>query len=102
MPNDVTNPIIIWTALPNGLSGGGKAQLSVLVSPRLLQGGNPLTLGAFGDFKNWPVIVNGLEFDAYFNNQTQPFPMQKQFDSEAGPVASYFSGDNSRPAIPVQ
>ena len=38
------------------------------------------TLGVYGDFKNWPVIVNDLEFDAYFNNQTHPFPLQKQFN----------------------
>jgi hypothetical protein len=80
MPIDVTNLNIIWTALPNGLSGSGKAQLSVLVSPRLLQGGKTLTLGAFGDFKNWPVIVNGLEFDAYFNGISKPYPMQKLFN----------------------
>jgi hypothetical protein len=46
---------IIWTALPNGTTSGGKVlRLSVAVSPRLSAASPNVTLSAFPDFLDWP------------------------------------------------
>ena len=44
---------VIWTALPNGISGG-KLRLSVFVSPRLTGRAQSTTLSEFTPFLNWP------------------------------------------------
>ncbi len=56
---------IVWTVLPNGVSGG-KLRMSVFVSPRLTADGPTGTLAPFTDWLGWPtkpvtfwVRVNG-------------------------------------------
>lgn len=48
---------VIWTTLPNGLSGppaNRRLRLSVFVSPRLRTDQQPSTLALFPDFLDWP------------------------------------------------
>lgn len=47
---------IRWTVLPDGLTPDAKLRLTVLVSPRLTGG---TTLGAFGNFIDWPTTLAG-------------------------------------------
>jgi hypothetical protein len=56
---------IIWTALPNGLTGevaDRRLRLSVFVSPRLVSDEPGLTLGEFPDFLDWPARLRGASF----------------------------------------
>lgn len=65
---------ILWTILPNGVTGAGANQrlrLSVVVSPRLeaaVAEGD--TLGLFPDFLDWPVTVAGVTFRVEFGGGT--------------------------------
>jgi hypothetical protein len=68
---------IIWTVLPNGVSGAGanaKLRLSVFVSPRLRLDGSEAvpTLDAFEDFRNWPARLasGGLAIDLIVDDGT--------------------------------
>jgi hypothetical protein len=48
---------VVWTALPNGATGGAasrRLRLSVLVSPRLVSPESQPTLAEFADFVLWP------------------------------------------------
>ncbi|NJM07831.1 hypothetical protein HC891_19010 [Candidatus Gracilibacteria bacterium] len=63
---------IIWTALPNGISGTGAnrvLKLSVFVSPRLKAAaseGDRLSL--FADLLDWPARLQGASFKLQFTN----------------------------------
>src|SRR5215212_6834465 len=61
---------ILWTAVPNGVSGEGagrRVRLSVFVSPRLrLADGEGDTLSLLPDFLNWPQTVQDYSFAAQF------------------------------------
>lgn len=72
---------IIWTVLPNGLSGegaGAKLRLSVFVSPRLRRDGSETTetLDAFEDFRNWPdrLASGGLAINLIVDGADDPEP----------------------------
>ena len=61
---------VIWTALPNGVTGSGegsKLRLAVLVTPRLWsdEGARP-TLETFPDFLDWPAV--DIQFSVQFGN----------------------------------
>jgi len=63
---------VMWTALPNGVTGGpgaddARVQLSVFVSPRLQtdEGAHP-TLSPFPDFLTWPEQVGEIQFSVEF------------------------------------
>lgn len=54
--SDLTQ-VIVWTALPNGVTDDGDLALSVFVAPQLsatLTGGSSLFLESFTDWINWP------------------------------------------------
>ncbi len=64
---------VMWTALPNGVSGtpgagDARVRLSVFVSPRLEtnEGGARPTLSQFPDFLNWPERVAEMQFSVQF------------------------------------
>jgi hypothetical protein len=63
---------IIWTALPNGVSGTGAARtlrLSVFVSPRLKAAASEGdTLKLFPDFLDWPARLQQASFKLQFTN----------------------------------
>ena len=45
---------ILWTALPNGVTGTGEGRLAIFIAPRLLTDDPTTTLDAFPDFVDWP------------------------------------------------
>jgi hypothetical protein len=57
---------VVWTAIPNGKSGG-RINLSVHISPRLAPSGSPGQLAEFPEWVQWPVttvtwsvLINGV------------------------------------------
>jgi hypothetical protein len=57
--SDVTQ-VIVWTALPNGMTPDGHLALSVFVSPQLsavMSDNSTPLLGVFHDFVNWPGTI---------------------------------------------
>lgn len=65
---------VLWTALPTRLTGplkpGGKARLSVYISPRLWttpQSKDKLYLSRFSDWLDWPEKIRGAQFGISLN-----------------------------------
>ena len=64
---------LIWTVLPNGISGDGKAlRFSVLVSPRLEPEAAPKLLSSFSDFVAWPRTLARAKFALRIDSTTIP------------------------------
>ncbi len=53
---------IVWTAIPNGVSDGGKPIVTVFISPQLKTDALPGKLGQFKDFLDWPAVLAKLQF----------------------------------------
>ena len=53
---------IVWTAIPNGVSDGGKPIVTVFISPQLKTDALPGKLGQFKDFLDWPAVLAKHQF----------------------------------------